>query len=100
MVAQPQWLRAERSYRTYVRGVRYAFSGLVLTVAFGFLGKASIITGWPLRVVVLLPMSVTFLSVIVGGISWLLVPDKNRANLHQMAFLKMIAHDIFTGIPK
>jgi hypothetical protein len=38
-------------------------------------------------------------SVLIGSVGWLLVPDKKRANLHQGAFLAMVAHDIFKGLP-
>jgi hypothetical protein len=80
--------------------LRFALSGFVLAVLFGLLGKAAVVDGWVRAAGVLLPMLVTFLSVIVGGVAWLIMPDKQRINLHQGSFLVMVARDICKGIPK
>jgi hypothetical protein len=97
---RPDRLRREPSYRTYVRALRFGLSGFVLAVIFGLLGKAAITGGAVRAVSVLLPMLVTFVSVIAGGIAWVIMPDKQRINAHQWSFLAMVARDIVKGIPK
>jgi len=96
---QPTWLRSEWSYRAYVRGIRYFLIGFLLAVTFGLLGRSGAVAHWIPVSGVLLGFALAFGSVIAGAVGWLLVPDKNRAILHQFAFLRMVAHDIVRGLP-
>ncbi|MEU8816689.1 hypothetical protein [Actinoplanes sp. NPDC048796] len=99
MSAQPTWLRAESSYRAYVRGLRYGVLGFLLAVASGLLGRSGLVAhGLPVAGVAA-GFLLAFGSVVSGVVGWLLVPDKNRANVHQAALLRMIAHDMIRGLP-
>jgi hypothetical protein len=88
IVGKPEWLRAELSYRVYVRGLRFGLLGFFVTLALALIGATGIVVGWFRAVVVLLPVAVTAVSIVAGSIAWLLVPDKQRANLDQMSFLE------------
>lgn len=99
-VSRPDWLRKERAYRVYIRGLRYSLISFVLVGLLGLLGKAGILSLLIAGVGVMVFGLAGGISVIAGGIGWLLVPDKHRANLHQGSFLAMVCHDIFTGIPQ
>ena len=91
MTQRPVWLRQERSYRAYIRGLRYTLLTAALAVLSGVLGFHGL---------TLLFLLAAFPLAVIGMVGWIMVPDKNRANLHQLAFLAMVGHDIFKGIPR
>jgi hypothetical protein len=97
---QPEWLRRERAYRAYIRGLRYGLLGFVLAMAFGLLGGADVVSVWIPTIGVLASFVLAVPSIVAGMVGWILVPDKNRANAHQWPLLRMIAHDIFKGMPR
>ncbi|XVU30085.1 hypothetical protein ACQPZJ_24235 [Actinoplanes sp. CA-054009] len=99
MSGQPTWLRDERSYRAYVRGLRYGLIGFVLAVASGLLGQSGAVGHWLPLAGVAAGFVLAFASIVTGMIGWLLVPDKNRANVRQGALLRMVAHDVVRGLP-
>jgi hypothetical protein len=96
---QPAWLRDEWSYRAYVRGLRYFLIGFASAGAFGLLGRSGVIGHRAPVAGVIAAFVLAFGSVVAGLVGWLLVPDKKRANVHQLALLRMIAHDMFRGLP-
>ncbi|SNY52662.1 hypothetical protein [Paractinoplanes atraurantiacus] len=99
MERQPTWLRGERSYRAYVRGLRYGLAGFLLAVVSGLLGRSGVIGHRVPVAGVAVGFVVAFGSVVSGVIGWLLVPDKNRANVRQAALLRMVVHDVVRGLP-
>ncbi|MFC7529244.1 hypothetical protein [Actinoplanes sp. GCM10030250] len=99
MTQQPAWLRNEGSYRMYVRGLRGALLAFAAVAVFVLLGATGVAGTWIPTIGVLAGFAVAIPAVPVAMIGWLRVPDKNRANLHQGAFLRMVGHDIVRGIP-
>lgn len=99
MDRRPVWLRRERGYRAYVRGLRFSLCGFALA---GLTGLASAAGVLPSPVVVGLIVGsfvICVPSVLLGFIGWVLVPDKKRATRHDGALLSLVARDIFRGLP-
>ncbi|XVV08250.1 hypothetical protein ACQP2X_25730 [Actinoplanes sp. CA-131856] len=99
MDGQPTWLHNERSYRVYVRGLRYALIGFASALACGAVGASGVIGRWVPLAGVAAAFVLTFTSVLTGMAAWFLIPDKPRANADQPAFLRMVGHDLFRGLP-
>jgi hypothetical protein len=97
---QPEWLRGERAYRAYIRGLRYGLLAFLTATAFGLLGSADIVNVWIPTIGVLASLAVAVPAAVAGMVGWILVPDKNRANVRQGSFLRMIIHDVFKGWPR
>lgn len=99
MDRQPTWLRREWSYRAYVRGLRYGLVSALGAGIFILLGASRVIGLWVPTIGVFAAFALAIPAVAMGIVGWINVPDKNRANLHQLALLKMVAHDMFRGLP-
>ena len=99
MSGQPIWLRDERSYRAYVRGIRYALVAFALLGLFGQVAASGVIDHRVAAAGVVAAFGLAFASVIAGAAGWLLVPDKRRATVRPHAFLRMVVHDIVRGLP-
>jgi hypothetical protein len=97
---QPDWLRRERAYRAYVRGMRFAVLGFVLGGSAVLAAATGVVPTPVLACIVTVALVIGVPSVLIGGVGWLLVPDKNRANIHQGSFLSMVARDVFKGLPR
>jgi hypothetical protein len=73
--------------------------GFILAGSAVFAAATGVVPALVVASVVTVAFVVAVPSVLIGSVGWLLVPDKKRANLHQGAFLAMVAHDIFKGLP-
>jgi len=93
----PTWLRNERSYRLYVRGLRYALLGAVVAAVCGVLAASGVIGVQVPVAGFLAGLATSFLSVVCGIVGWLKVPDKKRVEAQLGAFLRMAARDVLTG---
>ncbi|WP_433378989.1 hypothetical protein ACQPZX_12680 [Actinoplanes sp. CA-142083] len=100
MTQRPVWLRREPAYRAYIRGLRYTLLAGLSMLVVGLLGVTRLIPPALTRGLMIACFLVVCLSTLIGGVGWLLVPDKRRANLHQFAFLAMVGHDVFKGMPR
>ena len=100
MTRQQVWLRAEGSYRMYVRGLRLALLAFAGVAVFVLLGATGVAGTWLPTIGVLTGLVVAIPAVLTGMIGWLRVPDKNRVNQHQGAFLRMVGRDLVKGIPQ
>jgi hypothetical protein len=100
MTQRPVWLRQERAYRAYVRGLRYTLLAGLLIILFGLLRTSGVLPRPAGDGLVIACFAVAFVSVLTGMIGWVLVPDKHRAILHQGAFLAMVGRDVVKGLPR
>jgi hypothetical protein len=93
-------LRYERSYRAYVLGLRLfllAAAVIGLSVAAwrgGFMSDELFKIAIPLAMLVGIP------GVVMGGVGWLVVPDKNKISANPDSFRRMLISDIIKGIPR
>jgi hypothetical protein len=99
MMQEPVWLRAETSYRMYVGGLRVALLAFLSTTLFFLLGASGVVGTWIPTIGAFAGFAVSFVAIPVGMIGWLRVPDKDVANAHQAAFLRMVGRDVFRGLP-
>lgn len=98
-MAGPDWLRNEISYRTYVRGIRWAViwgCGIPLAALLDYLHA---IGSGATKVMAFSFAFAAGASVLIGAVCWLLVPDKNRA-ANQRGMPLMILRDVVLGIPR
>jgi hypothetical protein len=99
-MSEHEWLRAEGSYRSYIRGFRVFFIGVGMIFLFSELGLARLLPKLVVIPLVLGGFGFGFIGVFMGAIGWCLVPDKLRIGQAQFAFIRMVARDVVRGIPK
>src|SRR3954452_1771261 len=97
IVPTSDWIRGERSYRLYIRGMRYACIGFVGAGLTVFLSATHIAGKWVTVVLALTFIGGGGISVIVGTIAYLVLSCKKRF-VGYPALYKMIYHDIFRGL--
>ena len=98
-MSRPVWLRRGPSYRAYIRGLRVFLICAVLIVAIVLLLKSGLLPDPVAALGIVVVMLVGAVAIVTAAVGWIRVPDKNRANVDQFAFLWMIVRDIFSGIP-
>ncbi|XVU30081.1 hypothetical protein ACQPZJ_24215 [Actinoplanes sp. CA-054009] len=68
-------------------------------MASGAVGASGVIGRWVPLAGVAAGFVLAFVSVIAGVAAWFFIPGRSRAAADQPAFLRMLGHDLFRGLP-